>query len=104
MAVVFGFLLATGDFTMLFILAYAAITLYVLIFPGYLPLIALGLLSPFVLPIPYISNFPFLLLILGICCVKIFFEHAHSERQRAVNIVFTIGTVLFFGWIFMRYL
>ncbi len=103
MAVVFGFLLATGDFTMLFVLAYAAITLYVLIFPGYLPLIALGLLSPFVLPIPYISNFPFLLLILGICCVKFFFEHALSERQRAVKHCITFGIVLFFGWIVMRY-
>ena len=102
-AVVFGFLLASGDLTLLFLLAYAAITLYVLIFPGYLPLIALGLLCPFVLPIPYISNFPFLLLILGICCVKYFFEHALSERQRAVKHCLTIGIVLFFGWIFIRY-
>ena len=102
-AVVFGFLLASGDLTLLFLLAYAAITLYVLIFPGYLPLIALGLLCPFVLPIPYISNFPFLLLILGICCVKYFFEHALSERQRTVKHCLTIGIVLFFGWVLMRY-
>jgi len=103
MAVVFGFLLATGDFTMLFLLAYAAIFLYVLIFPGYIPLIALGLLSPFVLPIPYISNFPFLLMILGICCIKFFFEHALSEKQRAVKHCLTVGIVLFFGWVFLRY-
>ncbi|MGC8886282.1 MAG: O-antigen ligase family protein [Verrucomicrobiia bacterium] len=103
MAVVLGFLLATGDFTMLFLLAYAAIFLYVLIFPGYIPLIALGLLSPFVLPIPYISNFPFLLMILGICCIKFFFEHALSEKPRAVKHCLTMGIVLFFGWVLMRY-
>lgn len=104
MAVVFGYLLASGDYTMLFLMAYAGLLLYVLIFPGYLPLISLGLLSPFVLPIPYISNFPFLLLILGICCVKFFFEHALSEKQRMVKHCLTAGIVLFFAWVAIRYL
>lgn len=103
MAVVLGFLLASGDYSMLFLLAYATLFLYVLIFPGYIPLIALGILSPFVLPIPYISNFPFLLLILGICCVKFFFERALSEKNRAVKHCLTAGIVLFFGWVFLRY-
>ncbi|MCX7871731.1 MAG: O-antigen ligase family protein [Verrucomicrobiae bacterium] len=103
MAVVFGYLLASGDYTMLFLAAYAGLMLYVLVFPGYIPLIALGLLSPFVLPIPYISNFPFLLLILGICCVKFFFEHALSEKQRVVKHCITVGIVLFFAWVLFRY-
>lgn len=104
MAVVFGYLLASGDYTMLFLMAYAGLLLYVLIFPGYIPLISLGLLSPFVLPIPYISNFPFLLLILGICCVKFFFEHALTEKQRMVKHCLTPGIVLFFIWVALRYI
>jgi O-antigen ligase len=104
-AVVLGLILASGDFDRLFLLSYLLMGIYVLTAPGFIPLIAIGLLNPFVLPIPYIRGFPFMLLILGICCVKLFFRNAlRSQSKVLATHCFTLGSVMFFAWVAMRYL
>src|SRR2546423_15362390 len=104
-AVVVGSLVASQDSENLLLLSYLVVGIYVLAAPGFVPLLAFGILNPFVLPIPFIHNVPFMMLILGVCFVKLFF-HKALARQRAASPYqhcLTRGFFLFFGWIALRY-
>jgi O-antigen ligase len=98
-------MLASGNYDGLFLLSYALLGIYVLAAPGFIPLLAIGLLNPFVLPIPFVHQFPFLLLILGICCVKLFLWKAMSQQGNAAPYkhCFTVWFALFFAWVVLRY-
>src|SRR3954451_18720590 len=75
-ALMIGSLLASQSYENLVLLGYLIIAAFVLAAPGFAPLIAFGLLNPFVLPIPFIWGVPFMAVIMGICCVKLFFLKA----------------------------
>ena len=80
-AVLVGKLVGQGDYGSLLMLSYAALALFVFLAPGYLPLLALGLLNPFVLPIPFVFRFPFLILMLGVCLLKLVFRNALTHAE-----------------------
>src|SRR5436305_8512709 len=80
-AVLCGVILASGSYEYLFVFSYLVMGVYVLAAPGFIPLIAFGLLSPFTLPIPFIWNVPFMGVILAICCVKLFFHKAVTRKR-----------------------
>jgi len=103
-AVLFGGMLASQDYENLLLLSYLVMGIYVLAAPGMVPLIAFGLLNPFVLPLPLIYNMPFIFIILGICCVKLFFRNAlRREQGDPYRHCLTRGMFLFFGWVGLRY-
>src|SRR4051812_1205981 len=102
-AVVAGGLLASENYENLILLSYLLVGAYVLAAPGFAPLIAFGLLNPFVLPIPYIWNVPLLLIILMICCVKLFFRNAVRKQQDVYRYCLTSASAAFFGWVVLRY-
>src|SRR6185503_16009864 len=79
-ALVLAIMTGTGDFTLLFLLSYLVLGIFVLTAPGFVPLIAVGLVSPFIIPIPYVRTFPFVLIIMGVCVVKLFFWRAIDKR------------------------
>ena len=56
-AVMFGTVVASQDYENLLLLSYLLLGVYVLATPGFVPLIAFGLLNPFILPIPYYRSF-----------------------------------------------
>ena len=70
-AVLLGNLIGQGDFDSLILLCYAGLGIFLLTAPGYQPLLALGLLNPFILPIPLVHAFPFLAIMLGVCVCKL---------------------------------
>src|SRR5213594_2151271 len=82
-AVLFGSILASGSYEDLLLLSYLPVGVYALAAPGFVPLIAFGILNPFILPLPFIRGMPFILLILGICCVKLFFRNALMREGKA---------------------
>ena len=103
-AVLFGSILASGSYDDLLLLSYLLVGVYTLAAPGFAPLIAFGILNPFILPIPFVRGVPFILLILAICCVKLFFRNALTREGRAeYQHCFTWGIVLVFGWVALRY-
>jgi len=102
-AVVFGSIVASQSYENLILLAYLVVGIYVLVAPGFAPLVAFGLLNPFVLPLPLIWNVPFMLIILGICCVKFFFYQAVNKQPVVLRHCFTWATAAFFGWVVLRY-
>src|SRR5438067_2360361 len=83
-AVFFGTMLASQDYENLLLLAYLAMGIYVVAAPGFIPLIAFGLMNPFILPLPFVHNVPFMLLILGVCLVKLFFRNALTRERKDV--------------------
>src|SRR5207247_2355761 len=79
-AVLFGTMLASADYDKLLLLSYIVVGLYVVAPPGFVPLLVFGLLHPFNLPIPFMHQVPFILPILGVCCVKLFFRNALARH------------------------
>jgi hypothetical protein len=103
-AVLFGSLLASDNYDLLLLISYLLVGIYVLAAPGFVPLLAFGFINPFVLPIPFVFNVPFLLLILGICCVKFFFRNALSRAPKsAYRHCLTWAVIGFFAWVVFRY-
>src|SRR5438874_1515915 len=104
-AVIFGSILASGNSESLLLLAYAAVAIYVIAVPGFVPLIAFGLLNPLILPIPFILGLPFIVPILAICCLKLFFRNAIGREQNdPYRHCFIWGFAAVFGWVLLRYL
>ena len=103
-AIMLGHVIGSGDTDMLFLLSYAILGIFLLTASGFVPLIAVGLLNPFILPIPFVHAVPFMLMILGICCVKLFFQNAISRRHREnYQHCFAAGSLILFGWVALRY-
>lgn len=103
-AVLLGTVLGTGNFEFLFLFAYALLGIYMIAAPGLVPLLAIGLICPFTLPIPFIHAFPFVLLILGVCCLKLFLWRAMAGKDtEKYRHCFTIGFLVFFAWVAMRF-
>ncbi|HEX3720185.1 MAG TPA: O-antigen ligase family protein [Verrucomicrobiae bacterium] len=103
-AVCAGISIAIEDYWLLWLGGGTVILIGLLITPGYSPLLVVGLLIPFSLPLPLIWNLPVLTIVLGICIVKYWFErgltiHRHSTPLSTMN--WSCG--LFFGWVLIRY-
>lgn len=103
-AICAGVSIAIEDYWLLWLGGGAVISIGLLIAPGYVPLLVVGLLIPFSLPLPVIWNLPVLTIALGFCVVKYWFErgltiHRHSTPVSTMN--WSCG--LFFGWLFLRY-
>jgi O-antigen ligase len=104
LALLLGIMIGTGDLTLLFLFSYLMLGLFVLTAPGFVPLIAVGLVSPFIIPIPYIRTFPFVLIIMGVCAVKLFFWRAIDKRTvLSWNSSFHPLFFAFFAWVGLRY-
>jgi hypothetical protein len=103
-AVLAGAFLASQNYENLLLLCYLLVGAFVLAAPGFVPLLAFGLINPFVLPIPFIYNVPFMLLVLGICCIKLFFRNAvKRESMEVYRHCFTWSCIAFFAWVALRY-
>jgi O-antigen ligase len=104
LAICAGISIAMESYTLL-TLAICLVTLVLLIItPGYIPLLVVGLLSPVALPLPFIINFPFFLFALGICMVKYWFERgllAHRNYTPISTLNWPCN--LFFTWVLLRY-
>ena len=103
-AVLLGTVLGTGNFEFLFLFAYALFGIYMIAAPGLIPLLAIGLICPFTLPIPFIHAFPFVLLIMGVCCLKLFLWRAIAGKDTGkYRHCFTVGFIVFFAWVALRF-
>jgi O-antigen ligase len=104
LAICAGISIAEEDY-MLLTLAVCAVGLALLIVtPGYVPLLAFGLLSPVALPLPFIVNFPFLLFALGILILKYWLERGLTIHRKFTPIsTLNWACALFFVWVFLRY-
>jgi len=103
-AVFLGFTVGSGEFQYLFLLSYLLLLGFMIAVPGNIPLLALGLISPFILPLPFVRAVPFLLLILGLIAVKYFFQNlVHRNEKHPLTGALTVGFGLFFGWVALRY-
>ena len=103
-AVFIGYSLAAANYELLVLLVAFAVFLFVLLTPDYGTLLALGLLSPFNLPVPFIRGFPLLLLILLTCLVKYsirrWLTHRKDPGRKGIT---PLAFGLFFAWILVRY-
>jgi len=100
-----GYLLANGDYVTLLLLIYLAVGVFLFFAPGYVPLIAFGLVSPINVPIPFIRQFPFVALMLGLCLFKYMIRRwlTHMRDPSPPRLSIPISFALFFGWVCMRY-
>src|ERR1700728_4989972 len=104
LALLTGISIATENYALL-IFAGTSIIVAILVFmPGYIPLFVFGILMPFSLPVPFVWNFPFLMIGLGICALKHWLQRGLQRnkeitRFNAVNL--SVG--LFIACAFLRY-
>ena len=105
LAAFLGYLLANGDYGTLLSLTYLAVAMFLFFAPGYIPLIALGLVSPINLPIPFVRQFPFVAVMLGLCVLKYMTRRwlTHTRDPSPPRLSVPISFALFFGWVCMRY-
>jgi O-antigen ligase len=102
-AICFGFSVALGDYRLIFLAAAISILIALIVYPGYAPLLALGILCPFSPPMPFVWQLPFTGVVLGICCLKFFVERAISTKPSPSINTMNAPAILFFGWVFIRY-
>ena len=104
-AILLGKMIGEGDYESLLLLCYLSLGIFLLTTPGYVPLLALGVLNPLVLPIPFIYSFPFLIVMFGVCVVKLIFRDTLTHTEfRNYQSCLTLWISAFFGWVAMRYL
>jgi O-antigen ligase len=104
LALALGWAVAMGNYQFLGALVGVVLFTMVVVTPGYMPLLVIGLLTPFSLPIPFIWNFPFLALTLGVALPKYFFERGLLSRSEGSGrSAMTISFSVFFSWVFFRY-
>lgn len=104
LALSLGWAIADGNFTFCFVLVAVVVFTAIVVTPGYVPLIVFGILTPFTLPLPFIWNFPFLGLTLGLALTKYFFERGLVTRKAFSGpsaMTFSYG--VFFAWVLCRY-
>jgi len=107
LALCLGISIATENYALLIFAATVVVVAILVFMPGYIPLFAFGLLMPFSLPVPFVWDFPFLLLALGICGVKYWLQRGLENRklkQQHVHYrVLDLPIALFVTWVFLRY-
>src|SRR5665213_909642 len=104
LAVCLGISVATENYILLAFGACIAIGLILIVIPNYAPLLAFGTLCPIAAPIPFISAFPFIAIILGICIVKYVLQRAlvrHSKQREISTMIWPFGVL--FAWVLFRY-
>ena len=104
LALFLGYAVAKENYFLLVAGVMGAVTLYAVITPGYSLLLALAMLSPLNLPLPFVWNFPFVLLMLILCFVKYGLQRAlapNSVPRLRPALTWLVG--IFFAWVAIRY-
>src|SRR5437870_5431792 len=85
-AVFLGHAVATEDYDTIALVISLILFVLLLTVPGYGFFLALGMVSPFILPLPFVRAFPFFGLMLGVCLIKFVFtrrfQRFETERIR----------------------
>jgi len=105
LALFLGYAVAKENYFLLVAGVMGAVTLYAVVMPGYSLLLALAMLSPLNLPLPFVWNFPFVLLMLILCLVKYALQRAlapHTVPRIRPAMTWLVG--IFFAWVVIRYL
>lgn len=104
MALFLGYAVAKENYFLLVSGVMGAVILYALVSPGYSLMLALAMLSPMNLPLPFVWNFPFVLLMLGLCFVKYALQRALApESVPKLRPALTWLVTIFFLWVAIRY-
>jgi O-antigen ligase len=104
LALLAGISIATESYSLLIFASSAVIVGVLVIMPGYAPLFVFALLMPCSLPVPFIWNFPFLMIGLAICALKHWLQRGLQSSKRTAqfdSINVSIG--LFMVWVFLRF-
>lgn len=104
LALFLGYAVAKENYNLLVMGVLSAVVIYSLVTPGYSLMLALAVLSPVNLPLPFVWNFPFVLLMLSLCFVKYALQRALAPASvpRLVPALNWL-TVIFFSWVVIRY-
>ena len=103
-AIFLGHAVAVEDYDTIALIFFLTLFVLLLIIPGYEFFIALGLVSPFILPLPFVRALPFVALILGFCVVKFVFTRSLQKFQEEPSRCATLPILILFGWVLIRYL
>ena len=105
LALILGFAVATEDYTSIEGMVLVVFAVWLILFADYIPMIAFGLISPFNLPIPFVSNFPLFLAVLVACLFKYMLKSWLSSAKPPPlrTNVLTLSFGLFFAWVLFRY-
>ncbi len=104
LALFLGYAVARENYFLLVAGVMGAVVVYALVTPGYALMLALAILSPMNLPLPFVWNFPFVLLMLGLCFVKYVLQRAvapESVPKLRPALTWLVG--VFFLWVAIRY-
>jgi O-antigen ligase len=104
LAICAGISISLEDYGLLALAAGFTLWIVLVVMPGYIPLLVVGLLLPFSLPLPIVWNCPFLLIALGTCILKYWLERgltAHRNITPISTVHWSFG--VFFSWVFLRY-
>lgn len=103
-AIWMGYAVAMEDYFLMAVVACTAIAVILLLMPGYIPLLAFGLLDPLAVPIPFIIGFPPLIPVLGICLLKYVLRRGLIKKSGTREIsAMVLPFGIFFAWVFFRY-
>lgn len=105
LALFLGYAVAKENYNLLVLGVLTTVVVYSLVTPGYGLMLALAVLSPINLPLPFVWNFPFVLLMLCLCFLKYVLQRALAPASvpRLVPALNWL-TVVFFAWVAIRYL
>ena len=109
LALCLGISIATENYALLIFASTVVVVGLLVVMPGHIPLFVFALLVPFSLPVPYVWNFPFLMIGLGICAVKNWLQGGLRNRglrrngQTANFSTVNLPIVFFMTWVFLRY-
>lgn len=104
MALFLGYAVAKENYFLLVAGVMGAVIVYALVTPGYSLMLALAILSPMNLPLPFVWNFPFVLLMMGLCFVKYGLQRAlapHTVPRFRPALTWLVA--IFFAWVAIRY-
>ncbi|MBA4147333.1 MAG: O-antigen ligase family protein [Verrucomicrobia bacterium] len=102
-AVCIGYSVAVEQYFLLALATCGVIGTILFLMPGYIPLLAFGLLTPFAIPLPFIWGFPPVLFVLLFCFLKKSFREGLARHTNQRINVMIVPFWIFFGWIFIRY-
>ena len=103
-AIFLGQAVAKEDYDTIAAIFFLVLLVMLVVVPGYEFFIALGITSPFILPLPFARNFPFFGLMLGVCIVKAVFSRSLQKSQEERPRCYNVAILMLFGWVLLRYL